>query len=171
VKAHDALVRVASEWLFSQGCTLVVTDIGGGRMPERPDAIGWRGNESVLIECKASRSDFGDEGSKSRHRDPCRSIGMRRYFMVPAGSVTLEDMDHPYRGWTHGWGLLIVSDGVVSCARTSIAHHGTREHEIPVMLSAMRRVLAAGPVDGIQCRVFTHSKYTRKTKTAIGYVP
>ena len=52
---HAKLAKRAAQWL-RRNHEIVITEISGGS--ETPDAIGFRGNSTTLIECKASRSDF-----------------------------------------------------------------------------------------------------------------
>lgn len=97
---HAELVQRATRWLHTMGCPMVfpemVTYAG-----ETPDCIGFRdsGETSLLIECKASRSDFLADAKKPHRRWPERGMGMHRYFMCRPGLIRADEL--PAR-----WGLL-----------------------------------------------------------------
>ncbi len=101
---HADLVKIAGRWLRNTaGCSVVLEELcaatGNG---ENPDAIGWRSGQTMLVECKASRSDFLADRKKPFRADPSRGLGMYRYFLAPKGLLRPEEM--PDR-----WGLLEVS--------------------------------------------------------------
>lgn len=77
---------------------------------ENPDAIGWafQGNTSILIECKASRSDFlRDKKKISRRTSDLYKLGRYRYYLTPPKIVKPEEL-------FPGWGLLETSGSKVS---------------------------------------------------------
>jgi len=62
---HKELVQRASKWLQnSASCPVVLYEARGAY--EIPDAIGWKahGNQSIVIECKTSISDFKKDQEK-----------------------------------------------------------------------------------------------------------
>jgi len=62
---HDELVSIAVKWLYSQGCGFAVGErVCVASTGEIPDAIGFRSNCSILIECKTSRADFKADRKK-----------------------------------------------------------------------------------------------------------
>ncbi len=71
---HAQLVARAAEWLRSRyGCGIVLSEqyCATG---EVPDVIGWKAScQSVLVECKVSRSDFLADAHK-----PFRAASGRR---------------------------------------------------------------------------------------------
>lgn len=108
---HDELVRMAVTWLASRsgaGCELALGDVRSFATSEQPDAIGWLGNtgsrllcgeraDCVLVECKASRTDFRADAGK-----PWRQVGGMghwRYYLAPAGIIRADEIPT-------GWGLL-----------------------------------------------------------------
>ena len=109
---HDELVQRAAKWLRNSAkvpyhhnpdkrqdahCRTVLTEQCGGS--EIPDAIGWfHGSGSILIECKASRSDFLADRKKP-HRRYGFSLGDYRYYMSPRNLLKKEEIPD-------GWGLL-----------------------------------------------------------------
>ena len=53
---HSELVDIAEKWLFKR-CGFAFKELTTINQ-ETPDAIGFRSGESILVECKTSRSDF-----------------------------------------------------------------------------------------------------------------
>lgn len=79
---HDDLVQTAGRWLRNhERCTVVFCE-PTFHTDEMPDAIGFKGGISTVIECKLTRAD-----ALSEPRKPWRrwsdGMGNRRYFMVP----------------------------------------------------------------------------------------
>ncbi|HEX9959843.1 MAG TPA: hypothetical protein VGB00_02855, partial [Pyrinomonadaceae bacterium] len=81
---HAELVAIAREWLKTHHCSVVVSEITSAAS-EQPDAIGWRGGNSILIECKVSRSDFLADRKKSFREHLEMGMGDYRYFLAPVG--------------------------------------------------------------------------------------
>ena len=145
---HAELVLAAGRWLRGAGrCTVVLEELcaatGNG---ENPDAIGWHSSHTLLIECKASRSDFLADRRKSFRMDPSRGMGMYRYFMAPKGMLRSDEM--PER-----WGLLEVSGRRVLRTKGHEPGQGYWRQEDPwcvsprssgdevrMLLSAMQRI-------------------------------
>lgn len=145
---HAELVLAAGRWLRgSAGCSVVLEELCAATSNgENPDAIGWRCQQTILIECKASRSDFLADRKKSFRANPGRGLGLYRYFMAPKGMLRAEEM--PDR-----WGLLEVSGRRVY--RTKGHEPGQyywqtpdpwcfmprfHEGEVQMLLSAMARI-------------------------------
>src|SRR5437899_3045749 len=97
---HTQLVSKAVDFLRREyGCGVILSEqyCATG---EIPDAIGWKGlNRSVVIECKATRSDFLADASKSFRLKPEEGLGRERFYMAPSGVIGLEELPE-------GWGLL-----------------------------------------------------------------
>jgi hypothetical protein len=55
---HKELVEIAYKWILKNGSVGVAVKELYSLASEIPDVIGFGGWESVVIECKASRSDF-----------------------------------------------------------------------------------------------------------------
>lgn len=92
---HQELVERACAWLRgTRRCGVVLSGIASTR--EVPDAIGWSTSwlyfGSTVIECKASLDDFRRD-KKKKHET---RMGNRRYFMSPAGLVTVERVESLY---------------------------------------------------------------------------
>lgn len=74
-----------------------------GFRKENPDVFGFTRYMSVLIECKASRSDFLRDKRKPFRQDPTKGVGMVRFYLVNEGVAKEEEMPE-------GWQLLIAVD-------------------------------------------------------------
>ena len=107
---HASLCAVAVRWLKrangagGHGCHVAVSECRPETTGEAPYAIGFRAGHlsgSVVVEVKVSRADFlADKGKP--HRAAGAGMGTWRYYMAPAGLLTVADM--PDR-----WGLLEVN--------------------------------------------------------------
>ncbi len=97
---HNDLVEKARLWLKSINCNIVVSGIQ--KVNEIPDAIGWKGNFSFLIECKVSRSDFLKDKNKFFRRHEYMGMGRVRIYMCPYGLIKPEEVPEK-------WGLIWVS--------------------------------------------------------------
>lgn len=146
IVTHEYLRKVAMQYLKASkwdrskqvysgfGCTIVLSEIvsASGNIP---DAIGWRYGRSVLIECKASRSDFLVD-CKKPHRLKGTGPGEERYYMAPKGLLFAQEMPE-------GWGLLEVDgkavDKVKICPDRTLDTEGER-HEKIMLLSTIRRI-------------------------------
>ena len=72
-------------------------------LDENPDVIGWAtAADSVLIECKLTRSDFLRDAEKPVRRNPRTGMGRRRYYLCPAEVIQVKDLPPK-------WGLLWVT--------------------------------------------------------------
>jgi len=152
------LVAAAARWLGKK-CAVVVTDLVT-YAGETPDAIGWTSVNSILVECKASRSDF-----KADARKPFRvrgeGMGELRYYMTPEGMVQPEELPE-------GWGLLEVAvTGKIRVLREAMIKCAMKNWEVIVLISALRRIGQSAP-DGISVKCYTID--TKRTAT-IGIEP
>ena len=149
---HDILCTKAKEWLKRQGCKVAFHDkfkavTGTG---EQPDAIGWRSGASILIECKASRSDFLSDKGKRFRKDPGMGMGDWRFYFCPPGVVTLDDLPD-------GWGLLYCRENkverVFGLPRNNAdwfdgkPFDGNKHAENSMLVSALRRLQLHGHLD------------------------
>ena len=103
---HEELVERAGVWLKkSCGCSTVATEIRSATdTGEIPDAIGWRSDYSVLVECKTSRADFLADANKPFRQMPDTGMGSFRFYLCPPELIYPEDVpDH--------WGLLYADEG------------------------------------------------------------
>lgn len=97
---HAQMVDRAVEWLRRHyGCGIVLSEqyCASG---EVPDVIGWkRACQSVLVECKVSRSDFLADANKPFRKKPEEGMGSKRLYMALAGVIAREELPEH-------WGLL-----------------------------------------------------------------
>lgn len=131
--SHADLVKRAEKWLrTTKGCSVVFVDFTTFS-GEKPDAIGFQSGLSILVECKASRSDFCADRHKPWRRIPERGMGSQRYYMAPAGMINASEV--PAR-----WGLLEVHDRHVKVTKQSRGFADrSRPSEITFLVSMLRR--------------------------------
>ena len=133
---HGQLVKKAIKWLWGQGCSVVISEMAS--QSQEPDAIGFRGSYSVLIECKASRSDFLGDKNKSHHRWDS-GMGSRRYYFTPKNLIKPEELPE---GWgliePYGRGFTIIESAELNINKSS-------NMEISLLISAMRRIKGMMP--------------------------
>ena len=137
---HAELVKRAEAWLRgTQGCSVCVCELSTASS-ETPDAIGWKGGLSTLIECKVSRADFFRDKDKMHHRAGV-GMGDQRYYMVPANLVQRDEVPPD-------WGLLEVGPRAVKKTKAATTRASEppdliaerRRNEIIVLTSAYRRL-------------------------------
>ncbi len=146
---HSELVEAGARWLRKK-CSVVITEIATSG--EEPDAIGWQGPHSTLVECKATRGDFMADRVKGFRQATERGIGQARYFLTPPALVAIFELPP-------AWGLLEYDGEKIRCLLKS-GHHDpvNHRHEISILISAIRRV---GPVPPKGCSI---KFYTLETK-------
>jgi len=148
---HDDLVKIAERWLLgSKGCGFAFAELmTQSNTGEIPDALGWKGNKSILVECKTSRSDFLADKKKPFRAMPELGIGAYRYYLCPEGVITPDDL--PAK-----WGLVWVSNRGVAKQKVgpkgkfgwenTVFYHPTRNtrNEHQMLYSALRRIHLRG---------------------------
>jgi hypothetical protein len=131
---HDDLVTIAKKWLIkARQCVVVLTETQA-QSGETPDAIGWRGQVSILIECKTSLADFRRD-LKKWYRNSGPGIGQRRYFMAPKGVIPVDEIPP-------NWGLLEVEGNKVTTKKKiDLLYLDERvsSAEVPMLVAALRR--------------------------------
>ena len=101
-------------WLSRQ-CSTVLYEFATA-CDENPDVIGWAGQaDSLLIECKLTRSDFLRDADKPVRRNPRTGMGRRRYYLCPADVIQIKDLPPK-------WGLLWVSGNQIAVKREARGH-------------------------------------------------
>lgn len=152
---HSCLIELAAMWLRKK-CCVVITDMSTGSCSETPDAIGWHGRQSTVIECKASRSDFRKDGQKPFRLSPKTGMGDFRYFMAPKGLIQQQELPE-------AWGLLeALGDGCVRVAFEATKEECSKRHETFLLLSALRRVGQTPPA-GVSVRAYQFDSKGRAT--------
>jgi hypothetical protein len=141
---HNDLVALAATWL-RRDCAVVVTELT--TIGEVPDAIGWHGPHSKLVECKASYADFRTDAGKWFRRRPECGMGQRRFYLAPAGVIPADELPA-------GWGLLEVQGRRIRQQRESDVHKANARAEIGLLLSAIRRIGQTAP-QGMSVKFYT----------------
>ncbi len=105
--SHGKLVAHAKEWLLSaKGCNPVFVERGSAKSSEMPDAIGWNSQSSILVECKASVSDFRADKMKPFRIDSDKGMGRQRFFLFGRSvylSISKDEIPD-------GWGVVVVDE-------------------------------------------------------------
>jgi len=131
---HNDLVQTAKKWLIkARSCAVVLTETQA-QSGEVPDCIGWKGQLSILIECKTSLADFRRD-LKKWYRNSGPGIGQRRYFMAPEGVIPVAELPE-------GWGLLEVSGSIVKTTKklnVFFLDERIASAEVPMLVAALRR--------------------------------
>lgn len=97
---HKQLVHIAYKWMLKNaGCGFAFMELKSSDR-EIPDVIGFDSWQSVLIECKVSRSDFLQDKKKS-HR--IHGMGNWRFYCCPKGLIKPEELPEK-------WGLIYVDE-------------------------------------------------------------
>lgn len=150
--SHAALVARAVRYLRDvKRCPVVLSEMACNWL-EAPDAIGFtRPGFSLVIECKASRSDFGRDRHKPS-RNPGVGMGLFRFYLTPANLIRPHEVDgwvteeaarsSLFKSGATGWGLLWwdpVSDRI-SMKRPSARHEANQRAENLFLVSALARV-------------------------------
>ncbi len=134
---HAELVEAAARWAEKRRYRVVLRDVQSMAVNEQPDVIAWKSNgASLLVECKATRSDFIRDRKKSWRRDAERGMGYERYYAVPGEGFFCSSEE------IEGWGLLLVRpSGRVEVAKKSGPFTRRNERaERALLVSAVCRV-------------------------------
>jgi hypothetical protein len=163
--SHAHLVKMAERWLRAR-CPVVITEMSSGGGAE-PDALGWRTRGSILIECKASRSDLRADAEKPHRRRADQlgpgergcGMGNLRYLLAPPEVVRgFEDPLVP-----KGWGVLIASsERSVRTLVTPEEHQCDWDAERILLISCLRR-LGIESLQGTSVRVYKFQTRCRAT--------
>ena len=161
---HDELVERAAKWLRkTKKCSVVLTELTGGGS-EIADAIGWYVGYSILVEAKASLSDFRSDRKKWFRQRPKEGLGCERYYIVPEDIAETVFSELP-----DGWGLLVCREDktkMVCGFEGYYAGHKSHnlEAEIYILLSIIKRIAGTRqPFEGvnINCYRYDGSKSPR----------
>ncbi len=131
---HAELVERAQAWLYGTAkCAVAVTEYRTVYGGEEPDALGWRPvGTSILVECKATRSDF-----LADRRKACRAgegLGSLRYYLTPPGVCSPDDLPP-------GWGLLVVQGRRVRVVVEAERRTADLATERRLLVHALRKAL------------------------------
>ena len=99
--SHRKLVEISYEWLIKR-CGFAFKELRS-LSNECPDVLGFRADESILIECKVSRSDFLADKNKPFRKISCNGMGNYRLYCCPKGLIKKEELPEK-------WGLIYVNE-------------------------------------------------------------
>lgn len=99
---HAQLVEIAYKWLLKNGGVGVAFKELVTMAREIPDVIGFDSWQSILIECKTSRSDFFRE-KKKWHRQHSNGMGTWRFICCPKNLIKVDELPEK-------WGLIYVDE-------------------------------------------------------------
>lgn len=136
---HKELVQSTAKWLKNTyrsmlKCSIVIAELSTANS-ETPDVIGFRHGQSILIECKVSRSDFLADKKKHFRQAPEQGMGDERYFIAP------KDKIKPHELPEH-WGLFeIYSSGQIREKVKADRFKEVNKHaEVRMLQSVIRRL-------------------------------
>ena len=132
---HKELVRRAVAWLKNnQRCTIVINELTSSCVSERPDALGFKGGISTLIECKCSRADFHRDSKKNFRTEFEDGMGNIRYYMAPVRMIDVSELPPM-------WGLLEVYESRIRIKRRGEFFDETNKTgEVALLTSVIRRL-------------------------------
>lgn len=132
---HKELVRRAGIWLRNnQKSSVVLTELVT-QAGEIPDAIGFYscGGNSILVECKATRSDFLSDKHKLFRIYSEIGMGDQRYFLAPRGLLKPEELPPD-------WGLLEATEYRIMQKKEASFVKADKNKEITMLVSVLRRL-------------------------------
>ena len=156
---HAERVKRAAAWLRREH-SVVITEMAAMDAHEEPDAIGFRGGSTTLIECKATRADF-----RADQKKVCRiprmaylCLGERRYYATPKGLLAVDEL-------LPGWGLLEVSGrGLSVRVGSTVFRERSVRGELGLLVSTLRRIgRCANTFEGVSVKAYTYETKARAT--------
>lgn len=134
---HAELVKRAVKWLdYTQRCTIVINELTSFHTNEIPDAIGFKGGISTLIECKYSRADFFRDNKKPFRIAIEFGMGNFRYFMTPVRLIKPDELPPM-------WGLLEAHESQIRIKHKAemFEDEAVNKHaEVAFLTSVIRRL-------------------------------
>jgi hypothetical protein len=134
---HADLVARAARWLrTTMACHVVLTEHTVGQ--EYPDAIGWRGRgESVVVECKISRSDFLRDRHKASRAHYGQRPGVWCYYLTPPGLVWGPQIT---LALPEGWGLLHAEPRLIRVVQKAAPTTGVDDRSVTQLRRELYRL-------------------------------
>lgn len=148
ILTHQDLVLRGAKWLRNRhrgcpGCNVILTEFvtSGSAIP---DVIGFNRWDSVVLECKVSRSDFLADKRKI-HRHSFNQCGNYRYYLVLPNIVSVEDIPE-------GWGLLYLQARCINIIKPSVRNSepNVRAAEYSILYSIARRAEIRGYIPSLR---------------------
>lgn len=131
---HKTLVRRISFWFKNRHQSCIVMSEFVTSAQEIPDVLVMQsGAHSVLIECKASRSDFLSDKNKFFRRQEDYGMGDKRYYAASMGMIKPEELPD-------GWGLLEVGERQIRETVEPKPKESNKRRECLMLMSALRRL-------------------------------
>jgi len=155
---HDELVKRASKWLVgSQNCKIAFQELVTNTVyGEIPDAIGFKSDgQTILVECKTSKSDFRQDRKKTFRLIHNRGMGKYRYIMCAPGVINPDEMR---TSGYHDWGLLWTMPKIIKVIKRSDIHERFADAELSLVTSCLTRVAMLTPMH-FPNGVFTNITY------------
>jgi hypothetical protein len=160
VYTHTELVERALKWLRNTAkCKVAVSEYRCTDLNQIPDAIGWKNaRHSIMIECKASRSDFLADKKKV-----CRlagtDLGQDKYYLINKGICEPEEIPQD-------WGLMYPTEKrilIIKKPKRKYYDPKVAAMELPILLSMVRRAEIQG-YDANKKIPYTRRGKPRKTR-------
>lgn len=114
---------------------------------EFPDVWGMGGDGSLLIECKAYRSDFLADAKKWFRRHPEKSMGNVRYYICPPDMISPAELPE-------SWGLLYCLPRTVRVVVKAKPQTANLYNERVFLASIVRRCSLRWPISEIQTPLY-----------------
>ena len=146
---HAELVARGLRWLENR-CTIAFAEICTSAM-EIPDGWGYGGDGSVLIECKATRSDFLSDAKKYYRRRPQAGMGNLRYYLCPPGLIRSEELPE-------AWGLLYCMPKTIKVVVKARPQEANLQRERALLASVVRRCAIRWPIHEIKDMATAHKR-------------
>lgn len=147
---HKDLIPIAREWLRkTRKCSIVVSEISTSA-PENPDALGWYGLQTHLVEVKASRSDFLRDRHKLSRRIPSTGMGQFRWYL------TAPNVIHEISELPDGWGWVCYENSKCrTVVKATFQPEVSHRYETAVLVSLLKRLGRNAP-QGTSIRCYTY---------------
>lgn len=131
---HKQAATRAAEWLRNSiGCNVVLRELSCMGTREIPDALGFKGGRSILVECKVNRSDFLADKNKGFRSEPEKGMGDTRYFACPPGLIDPSEVPN-------GWGLLFIHPRRIIIEKEPEGHESNKADEVKLLVAVIRRL-------------------------------
>jgi len=147
---HRQLCFKAASYLRNKGiqhfhrCQYVVCELE--RIGESPDAFGFGGSTTQLIEVKITRSDFLSDKNKYWRIHAWAGLGRFRSYLCPEGIIKESDLPDK-------WGLLYIDEkGKITRIKDPEFQECDHMAELQLIVSILRR-------ENIKPQIFSYKKY------------
>lgn len=140
---HNDLIDIGIKWLQKPykncspighaACSVVLNELVT-QAQEIPDAIGFSGDKTIVLEAKTSLSDFRADAKKAWRIKDSLGMGALRYYICVDGLIPVDEV-------SDNWGLLYVKNNIVSVIKDSKTFEERQwKKEMMMLLSYIRRI-------------------------------